>query len=217
PRAARISVVCAGVFFGWTYLIREFSPVLLPAVIAAALLLGYSLRRLGLLVAAAVATGALELAFGTLRWGRPFIHLQNLLHHGDQDFSRRAETVATVQRETQDPLGALRVLPRLILSWDSGWLLLLLVAMFVVALVLLRHPRLWGLSVWCFGFWAAMVLLAMGELPSGKWIINVSNIRYWYPLFPALAMGGLGGLWLLIQRFAPGRRAVLAAQLAVVL
>jgi hypothetical protein len=62
-----------------------------------------------------------------------------------------------------------------------------------------------------------MVLLAMGELPSGKWIINVTNIRYWYPLFPALAMGGLGGLWLLIQRFAPARRAVLAAQLAVVL
>jgi hypothetical protein len=217
PRAARISVVCAGVFFGWTYLIREFSPVLLPTVIAAALLLGYSLRRLGLLVAAAVATGALELAFGTLRWGRPFIHLQNLLHHGDQDFSRRAETVATVQRETQDPLGALRVLPRLILSWDSGWLLLLLVPMFVVAVVLLRDRRLWVLAVWCFGFWAAMVLLAMGELPSGKWIINVSNIRYWYPLFPALAMGGLGGLWLLIQRFAPARRAVLAAQLAVVL
>ena len=76
PWAAWI-VVCAGFFFGWTYLIREFSPILLPTVIVAALLLGYSLRRLGLLVAAAVATGALELAFGAIRWGRPFIHLQH--------------------------------------------------------------------------------------------------------------------------------------------
>jgi hypothetical protein len=111
----------------------------------------------------------------------------------------------------------LRVLPRLILSWDSGWPLLLLAPIFVVALVLLRDRRLWVLATWCFGFWATMVLLAMGELPSGKWIINVSNIRYWYPMFPALAMGGLGGLWLLVRRFAPPRRALLAAQLAVVL
>jgi hypothetical protein len=216
PRAAQLSVVCAGIFFGWTYLIREFSPVLLPTVIAAALLLRYPLRRIGLLAAAAVATGALELAFGAVRWGRPFMHLHVLLHHGDQDVRHREATVALVQRETQDPLGALRVFPRLLLSWDSGWLLLLLVPIFVVALVLLRDRRLGILAVWCFGFWAAMVLLALGELPSGRWIINVSNIRYWYPLFPALAMGGLGGLWLLVRRFAPPRRALLAAQLAVV-
>jgi hypothetical protein len=140
-----------------------------------------------------------------------------LLHHGDENFAHRAQTVAIVQRETQDPLGALGVLPRLVISWDSGWLFLLLVPIFVVALVLLRDRRLWVLAAWCFGFWAAMVLLAMGELPSGRWIINVSNIRYWYPVFPALAMGGLGGLWLLVRRFAPPRRALLAAQLAVVL
>ena len=168
-------------------------------MIVAALLLGYSLRRLGLLVAAAVATGALELAFGAIRWGRPLIHLQQLLQHGDEDFGKRAETVAIVQRGTQDPLDALRVLPRLILSWDSGWPLLLLAPIFVVALVFLRDRRLWVLATWCFGFWATMVLLAMGELPSGRWIINVSNIRYWYPVFPALAMGGLGGLWLLVR------------------
>ena len=216
PWAAWI-VVCAGFFFGWTYLIREFSPILLPTVIVAALLLGYSLRRLGLLLAAAIATGALELAFGAIRWGRPLIHLQQLLNHRDEDFGHRAETVAIVQRGTQDPLDALRVLPRLILSWDSGWPLLLLAPIFVAALVLLRDRRLWVLATWCFGFWATMVLLAMGELPSGKWIINVSNIRYWYPVFPALAMGGLGGLWLIVRRFAPPRRALLAAQLAVVL
>jgi hypothetical protein len=217
PRAARICVVSAGVFFGWTYLIREFSPILIPTVIAAALLLGYSLRRLGLLAAAAVATGALEFVYGALGWGNPFIHLQQLLQHGEEGLGRRAETIALVQSKTQDPLGALLVLPRLILSWDSGWLFLFLAPIFVVALVLLRDRRLWVLAAWCFGFWAAMVVLAMGELPSGRWIVNVSNIRYWYPVFPALAMGGLGGLWLLVRRFAPPRRALLAAQLAVVL
>ena len=216
PWAAWI-VVCAGFFFGWTYLIREFSPILIPTVIAAALLLGYSLRRLGLLAAAAVATGALEFVYGALGWGRPFIHLQQLLDHGEEGLRGRAETIALVQSKTQDPLGALLVLPRLILSWDSGWLLLLLAPIFVVALVLLRDRRLWVLAAWCFGFWAAMVVMAMGELPSGRWIVNVSNIRYWYPVFPALAMGGLGALWLLVRSFAPPRRALLAAQLAVVL
>jgi putative flippase GtrA len=216
PWPARWSIVCAGVFFGWTYLIREFSPILLPTVIASAILLGYSWRRLGLLAGAAVATGALELLYGALGWGRPFIHVQELLQHRNESFARRAETVAIVQDKTQDPVGALLVLPRLILSWDSGWLLLLLAPIFVAALVLLRDRRLWLLAMWCLGFWAAMVVLAMGELPSGRWIVNVSNVRYWYPLFPALAMSGLGGLWLLIRRFAPPRRALGAARLAAV-
>jgi hypothetical protein len=72
------------------------------------------------------------------------------------------------------------------------------------------------LATWCLGFWIAMVCLALGELPSGRWIVNTTNVRYWYPLFPALAMSGFAGLWLLVRRFTPPPRALVVAQLAVV-
>jgi len=213
PRAA---VLAAGFFFGWTYLIRDFSPILMPTVVAAALVLGYPWRRIGLLAAAAVLTGMLEFVYGALQYGEPFVHLQKLLEHRDAAFTpSRAITIENVQRETENPAGALLVLPRIILSWDSGWFLLLLAPIFVAALVLLRDRRLWVLATWCIGFWVAMVGLALGELPSGRWIINTTNVRYWYPVFPALAMSGFAGLWLLVRRYAPTRRGLLAAQLAV--
>jgi len=217
PWVPRGAVLAAGFFFGWTYLIRDFSPILTPTVVAAALVLHYPWRRLGLMAAAAVTTGMLEFVYGALQYGKPFIHLEKLLAHRDQAFTpSRAITIENVQRETQNPGGALLVLPRIILSWSSGWFLLLLAPIFVVALVLIRDRRLWVLATWCLGFWIAMVCLALGELPSGRWIVNTTNVRYWYPLFPALAMSGFAGLWLLVRRFTPPPRALVVAQLAVV-
>lgn len=217
PWVPRGAVIAAGFFFGWTYLIRDFSPILIPTVVAAALVLHYPWRRLGLMAATAVTTGMLEFVYGALQYGKPFIHLQKLLAHRDQAFTpSRAITIENVQRETQNPGGALLVLPRIILSWSSGWLLLLLAPIFVVALILVRDRRLWVLATWCLGFWVAMVFIALGELPSGRWIVNTTNVRYWYPVFPALAMSGFAGLWLLVRRFTPPRRALVLAHLAVV-
>ena len=81
--------------------------------------------------------------------------------------------------------------------------------------MLLRDRRLWILAAWSLWFWVVMVAFALGELPSGRWIINVTNVHYWYPIFPALAMSGLGGLWLLVRRYSPPRRGLFAAELAV--
>jgi len=217
PWVPRGAVIAAGFFFGWTYLIRDFSPILIPTVVAAALVLHYPWRRLGLMAATAVTTGMLEFVYGALQYGKPFIHLEKLLAHRDQAFTpSRAIIIENVQRETQNPGGALLVLPRIILSWSSGWFLLLLAPIFVAALILIRDRRLWLFATWCLGFWVAMVCLALGELPSGRWIVNTTNVRYWYPVFPALAMSGFAGLWLLVRRFAPPRRALAVAQLASV-
>ena len=57
-RSPPVAVAVAGMLFGASYLIREFSPFLLPAVLAAVFLLRYSWRRIGLLAGAAVATAA---------------------------------------------------------------------------------------------------------------------------------------------------------------
>jgi hypothetical protein len=93
-----------------------------------------------------------------------------------------------------------------VLSWRTGWLFLLVILIFLVALVLVRDRRFWLLAVWCASFWAIMIGIGLGELPSGRWILNITNIRYWYPMLPALVMAAFGGLWLLFQRWFPSRR-----------
>jgi hypothetical protein len=207
------SVVAAGVLFGSSYLIREFSPFLLPAVVAAVVLLRYSWRRAALLAGAAVATASLELLYGAVRFGEPFIHLNQLLDRNHSGFSQaRAVRMDHIQSQLDNAFDTILVFPRLVLAWRTGWLFLLVLLIFIVALVLVRDRRFWLLAVWCASFWAIMTGIGLGELPSGRWILNITNIRYWYPMLPALVMAAFGGLWLLVQRWIPTQRGVRLAQ-----
>jgi hypothetical protein len=215
PAAATAS---AGVLFGWSYLIREFSPFLLPAVAVAVVLLRLPLRRVAILAGAAVVTAGLELVYGLIRYDEPFIHVRQLLDRNHSEFSRpRAVRIEHIQAQLDNVFDSLLVGPRLLLAWDSGWLLLLVVAIFLVSLVLVHDRRLLLFAAWFFSFWAIMVGIGLGELPSGRWILNVTNVRYWYPALPPLVMGAFAGLWLLVQKWSPGRRGVLLAQVAAAL
>jgi hypothetical protein len=141
-RRQTAAVVLAGVFFGWTYLIREFSPILLPAVAAAALLLRYPPRRMLMLAAAALATAGLDLVYGGLRTGNPFKHAERLVSHAKAAPGSQGRT-EHIQSQLESVLDTIAVFPRLLLSWESGWLLLFLLALFVAALALIRDRRLW--------------------------------------------------------------------------
>jgi hypothetical protein len=198
------AVVCAGILFGWTYLIREFSPLLLPAVLAALLLwVRYAGRRIVILVGAAVATFCLELLYGFVRYRDPFAHLELLLNRGDIPISAaRLQRMERIQGQL-DVIDTIIVFPRLVLSWQSGPILLALLVLFVVALALFRDRRLWVLAAWCVSFWAIMAVLGLAALGSERWILNITNVRYWYPILPALVMGAFGGLHLLVNKFLP--------------
>lgn len=212
-----LSVAVAGVLFGWTYLIREYSPILVVAVAAAVVLLRYPVRRIALLVGAALATFALEPLYALVRYEEPFLHARLLLERDETSFPRGVGArMDYIQSHLDGLLDTVLVFPRLVLAWRSGWVLLLLVPLFVVALVVLRDRRLWLLAAWFFSFAAIMALLGLGSLSSGRWIINVTNIRYWSPIFPALVMGAFGGLALLLPRFVRFR-AVGLAQIGAVL
>jgi hypothetical protein len=206
-----VAVVCAGLLFGWTYLIREFSPFLLPAVAAALVLLRYSVRRILLLAGVALATAGLELVYGLVRYGDPFIHARRLFGRSESGFGRGEARMEHIQSQLDNALDTMIVFPRLLLSWRSGWLYLLLMFVFFVALVLLRDRRLWMFGAWFLSFWAIMVIIGLGKLESGRWILNVTNVRYWYPVLPALVMGSLGGLWLLVRKWHPSLRGVALA------
>jgi hypothetical protein len=214
PDAAALA---AGFLFGWSYLIREFSPILAPAVVAAVVLLRYPLRRVAVLTGAAVTTAALELLYGFVQYHDPLIRIHTLLERrAVSNRPARQHLFEALRTKLNDPLDGILVLPRLLLTWNVGWVFLLLIALFAVALVRCRDRRLWLLAAWFFGFWAAMAGLALWRLPSGDLVVNVTNIRYWYPLLPPLAMGAFGGLYLLLRGASESpRRARLAQVVAV--
>lgn len=197
-----VFIVCAGVLFGWTYLVREFSLILFPTVATALVLLRYPLRHVAILGGSALATVSLELLYGFLVFRDPLVHVRLLLDRGETPVgARRAERLDELTGELDTILDTFLVFPRLVLAWHGGWVFVLLVTLFVVALaVRFRDKRLWLLGVWCFSFWITMAVLGLVYLPSGRWILNITNIRYWYPIFPPLVMGGFGALGLLLPK-----------------
>jgi hypothetical protein len=209
-------VVCAGVLLGWSYLVREFSPILLPVVIALGLLLHYPLRRIALLAGVGLATASLELLYGLVYLDDPFVHARLLLERGNGEVVDGQVRMAYIQDQLGSLLDTLLVLPRLLIAWDTGWAFILLAALSLLALAYLRDRRLWLLAAWFLSFLVVMAVIGLGSFSSGHWVLNVTNIRYWYPIFPPLVMGAFGGLWLLLRGRFDGRHGLRIAQSASV-
>ena len=196
-----VLAVCAGVLFGWTYLIREFSWVLVPAALAGLALLRYPVRRVAILFGAALATVSLELLYGFVRYREPFIHARVLRDERFRPPRTDASVIEHIQGELDSLFDTIIAFPRVLVAWQTGWIFLLLLAMFLVVLgARFRDTRVWLLAAWCFSFWLLMAVLGLGSLPSGRWIVNITIIRYWYPIFPPLVMGAFAALALLIPR-----------------
>jgi hypothetical protein len=215
-----IALLCAaGFFFGLAYLIRELSPILLPAVIAAFFLLGYRLRQVAIVVGAATTALIAELVYGQLAYGDPLIRMHVLLNRSGKEVRpARQALMAKIREEVHNPLDAVLVFPRLLLNWESGWVFFVLLGCFLLGLALFRDRRLWLFAPWCFGFWAVMAVFGVTRLKSGELLINVTNMRYWYPIFPPLVMGAFGSLGLLVRRYVSVRPAVwLAASIPAIL
>jgi hypothetical protein len=211
-----VAVVCAGVLLGWSYLVREFSPILLPVVVALVLLLHYPLRRIALLAGVALATASLELLYGLVYLDDPFVHARLLLERGDGEAVDGQVRMAYIQDQLGSLLDTLLVLPRLLIAWDTGWAFILLAALSLLALAYLRDRRLWLLAAWFLSFLVVMAVIGLGSFSSGHWVLNITNIRYWYPIFPPLVMGAFGGLWLLLRGRFDGRHGLRIAQSASV-
>jgi hypothetical protein len=210
------TVVAAGVLLGWSYLIREFTPILLPAVIVAVLLFRYPRGRIAVLAGSALGTVALEPVYGAIRYGNPFERLHVLLDRSSVSAPSHHTDWAPFRAQVNNVFDAVLVLPRLLLAWNEGWVLVALIFVFIVALLRFRGTALLVLGTWLFSYWAVMVILALTRNTSGDPMLNVANVRYWYPVLPALVMGGLGGLALLIRGPTPSLQRVRLSQAAVI-
>lgn len=207
-----ILILVAGTLLGWSYLVREFSPILLPAVVALVVAFRYPLRQIAVLAVGALTVFLLDPLAGRLVWDRPLLHWRLLLKRDetvDPDKLRRMEFV---QDQLDSVHGTLLVFPRLLLAWSSGWAFLVLTAVFLAALVLLRDRRLWLFFMWFASVFVTMTAFGLRSLSSSVWILNITNIRYWYPILPPLIMGALGGLWLLLRAWFPSPRGIYVAR-----
>lgn len=212
-----LSAIGAGVFFGWAYLAREFSPILLPAVVVAVALLRYRVRHVAMLAGAAAVTFSVGPLYGLLHYGDPLARLRPLFERVDVPVEPgRLARMEHIQAQLTSPVDTVAVFPRLLLSWHVGWVFLLLLATFVIALVRLRDWRSWILGAWVVSLWTTMAVFGLVELPSGRWILNITNIRYWYPIFPPLVMGAFLGVGLLLGKSSTRRRRFSVVHIAAV-
>jgi hypothetical protein len=210
-----------GFLLGWSYLVREFIVFVWPLVLV---LLWGRLRAgagrppwRGLLWPALpiLVVMAAEMVLCWAVYGDPLTRIRAVTGHGED---LPAAVVATFHDKPR-----LEYMGRLwaTLNGDEDTyypehlvLRPLLLAAFAGALI--RPRRLGVFGLWIVLMWVPLTLLG-GVLDPGAPKLRIQLIRYWFPIFPALVLGGLAALWLLAAhlagRFAERDRAARAAAL----
>ena len=211
-----------GLLLGWSYLVREFIVFVWPLVLV---LLWGRLREdrplwRGLLWPALpiVALVGAETLLCWAVYDDPLARVRAVTGHGEGLPSAVTATFHDKPRYEY----AMRLWATLngneFTYYPEHWVLRpLLVA--AVAGALIRPRRLGVFALWIALMWVPLTLLG-GVLDPSAPKLRIQLIRYWFPVFPALVIGGLAALWLLFghlsRRFELQARAAAFAPAAVV-
>ena len=226
PRNAWV-LLAIGTLLAWSYLVREFAVFGWPLV--PVLLWRRGARRStarDLIVVAIPVTVlvAVEMALCWLMFKDPLLRLKVTSGHG--------QIVAAVQyAATYRDLPRLEyvfVFPKGLPHYGEGRWMLGLLALAIIGGAAQIGARLWRLRdpatrifrgaagqglallfLWCALYWVPLTLLG-GVLDPSAPKLRLILIRYWYPIYPAFVLGGLGAVWLLARhviRRLPGHLA----------
>jgi 4-amino-4-deoxy-L-arabinose transferase-like glycosyltransferase len=178
-----------GALLGWSYLVREFIVFVWPLV---PVLIVRRVRWTGLLVLAApiAALVATELLLCWKLYGDPLARLYAVTGHGS---APSPPEIAATYRDLPRHV-YVRRLPRALLRYREGeWMVLLLGLTLLGGLL---RPRRFAVPVaWCALLWVPLTLLG-GIIDPSAPKLRLQLIRYWFPIFPAFVIGGLGLIWL---------------------
>ncbi len=192
-RVAGLVLVGIGLLLGWAYLIREFIVLWYPVVILAVVMMGLPRRWWQRIAAGAAAMFAFELLWGTVFFGNPFARIWAALNQPESAawrVAQRDELIAEgVIPDTH--LEMLTAMPRALVEFRAGWVLVLLAVALVVGVVLLREP---GLRL--MALWAGLPVVLLTVVIQFAWlfdnrILRAEKLRYWLPIFPPLIVGGV--------------------------
>jgi hypothetical protein len=205
----RVSLLLAGAgaLLGWSYLTREFTVLFFPLVLLSFWAFRIRWQFLIYVAAAALATLAIEMIAAEIAWDNPFARFDTVL-------GRRAS--AATQASRWGPIDSLLLLPRVILDDPVGPFFIALLVLVALGGVLQRDRESVLLTTWTYGMWAFFLMIShksafdVIHLVSGGEAAFVSlrfeKIRYWSPIWPAIAVGGLGGILTLYDWAAGNRR-----------
>ena len=188
------TLIGIGLLLGWSYLTREFIVLLWPLV---PILLVRPVGFRGLLwVALPLAmVGIGELALNASLYQDPLARVRSVLGHGEGPMS---STALSAYRD-QERLWYANVLPDALRAFPEGdWLIASLVMTIAGAIVWPSHRILLG---W-FACLALPLSLLGGVLDPAEPMLRLTNFRYWFPIVPAIVLGGVGGVWLATRWFA---------------
>jgi 4-amino-4-deoxy-L-arabinose transferase-like glycosyltransferase len=179
-----------GFLLGWSYLVREFIVFVWPLI---PIVLYRRVGWRGLLVLAAPI--ALQVLGETLLcwnlYGSPLARIHAVTHHAE---GPTAPEIARTFRDKPRHVYLLRLPVKLKDYPEGGWLLALL-ALTLLGGALWRR-RFAVIVTWCALLWVPLTLLG-GILDPSQPKLRLQLIRYWFPIFPAFVLGGLGALWLI--------------------
>jgi hypothetical protein len=189
-------LVSAGLLLGWSYLCREFIVVAF-VVIGIALYQARMPLRSWLTVAGSAALVFLgETVLNTFVHGQPLVRLSVAAGHG------QGYVDPAVARTFQDqpPAVILGRLPEALLERPDGVWVLLLLSLLLLGAAFSRQRSLVLLALWVLSFWISLTLVGGLVDPSSP-SLRLQKIRYWFPIFPTMFLGGLAVLSVVIVRY----------------
>jgi hypothetical protein len=195
--AGRWTLLALGLLLGWSYLVREFIVFVWP-LIPVLLYRRVGWSGLAWLAAPIAALGLGETLLCWALYDDPLARMKAVTGHA-QGYS--PPRIAGSFRDKPRSVYLMR-LPSTLRQYPEGrWLEALLGLTLLGGLVRLRR---FALPVaWCVLLWVPLSLLG-GVLNPARPSLRLQLIRYWFPIFPAFVLGGLGLIWL-TGRFLAGR------------
>jgi hypothetical protein len=183
---------------GLAYLIREFTPVFFGIAVVILLLYHQSRRRWLLVAGGAFAMFSVELIWNWVLYGNPLNRVLIFLTHGSSSSRFDADLPSVAGHPWRE-----------FLEFAGGlyWIVLAIALAVIPFLLFFLKKRPigdgWVLLAWVVGMWLFMT--AVGALPSliageDYVVLRTHKLRYWYPILPALVVGGLGYMAALFPR-----------------
>jgi hypothetical protein len=194
-RRRAVALLGLGVLLGWSYLTREY--IIFAWPIIALLLVGRTSWRGLLLVAAPLAViGLAEMALAAAAYGDPLTRLRATSEHGS---GPAPEQIAISFQDKPRTWYLTRFTHGLSLTPEGWWLQAALVGTVVGGLVARRS--LGVLLAWAAAVYVPLVLLG-GLIYPAHPMLRLFKLRYFFPLMPALILGGVAAVWLLTRAVA---------------
>ena len=190
----------AGLAFGLAYLVKETSLLFGPALLGVMLLRGHRAAFIMRFTFAAAGVAVLEALAGVVLWSDPLARISSLLNRsGAVPTAERTAAFEAAFAAQRNPIASFSILPQLLWqSWHGR--LLLVLGLVLVGAAVKGGTRFRLLLAWILIPWISLALVGSIQPESGRPVIRLMLDRYWAPLLPPLAVGGLGALAILARR-----------------